>query len=112
MTNEEFIKTLDLEPKDMTTTECYILKADGTQLRVSPAKGSTFTLAELQSIVGGYIEAIFMGNMMIIANEDGIQHGLPYNDGASKIYRKYYNTDDENRLIVGDVLLCPSNMME
>jgi|21_taG_2_1085346.scaffolds.fasta_scaffold152798_2 hypothetical protein len=112
MTNEEFIKTLDLEPKDMSNTDCYLLKADGTKVKVLPAKGSTFNLEELQSFVGGYIEPIFMGNTMFITNENGRNLGLPYNDGATKIYRKYYKTNDVNRFLVGDVLLCPSNMMQ
>ena len=111
MKNDKIEKTKDLIPKDLKT-DCYLIMPDGTKKSVIPESGSSFTLAELQAMVGGYIEPIFMGDIVIITNEDGRSHGLPYNDEATKIYRNYYKTDDPNQFLVGDVLLCPSKMLD
>lgn len=41
---------------------------------VTPANGTNFTLEEMQSIVGGYIQIIFLGNgkVMVINEEEQI----------------------------------------
>lgn len=79
----------------------YIIKADGTQVPYAPANGKTFTLKEMQTAVGGYIERVgTYQNKGIWANEEGLLRRLPVNEKASHLcYRE----------IVGDVLVCPEN---
>jgi len=43
-------------------------------------------LRELQEIVGGYIQPIYLGNgEVMIVNEEGLMIGLPHNQVASRI---------------------------
>lgn len=53
---------------------------------VSPANGTAFTLEELQKIVGGYIEALYLhdGRIMFL-NEDGKRLGLPLNLVSARV---------------------------
>jgi len=75
-----------------------IIKTDGTKIEVAPANGSDFSLEELQKVVGGYIEIVYLseGRLMVV-NEEGWLNNLPYNPSASEIY---------GHPIVGDVLIC------
>jgi hypothetical protein len=92
----------------MTAT---LIKADGTSTKVTPENGESFSLAELQSFVGGYIKIISLpnGNLMILSDE-GKLIGLPINATAS----------DEavgaglmpGYTIVGDVLVTPAKYIE
>lgn len=57
-----------------------------------------YELEELQEIVGGYIELVYLPyDGVMVVNEEGLLLNLPYNPKAS-IYAK--------RPIVGDVLVC------
>ena len=109
---DEFIKTLELTPKDMVSIDSFILRPDGSMESFKPKDGTTFTLDEVQSAVGGYVQPIYMGSSLMLVNEDGLEIGLPYNSQATKIYTKYFKTNNKENFIVGDVLLCPSNMLK
>src|SRR5579875_2391351 len=70
-----------------------ILRSDGTQETIQPSNGSTFTLAELQAIVGTgapagchWIEIVPTkdGRIMVI-NEEGKLYGLPRNEQATAL---------------------------
>ncbi len=75
-----------------------IYKSNGEVKEIEPKNGKNFTLAELQEIVGGYFEPIYLPKGMVLAvNEEGLLKNLPLNEKASNITMK---------LIVGDVLLC------
>ena len=80
-----------------------IIKASGEFVAIEPKNGKNFSLEELQSIVGGYIEIVYLsdGSLMVV-NEEGLLKELPYNLVASGIAGFY---------IVGDVLLCKENQM-
>lgn len=82
------------------------IKADGTLLEVHPKnKGQEFTLDELKSYVGGWIECIFLNQRQVmVINEEGKLRGLPYNTMATEAYRLVFQPTDE--FIVGDALLC------
>ena len=75
---------------------------------LSPANGKTYTLEELQEAVHGNIEIIHLndGRLMVV-NEEGLLQRLPYNMYASAIAHQSGLGD-----IVGDVVVCHSDMIE
>lgn len=49
-----------------------IIKTDGTRQAVQPANGTDFKLEEMQAIVGGDIELVFLNETEImVVNEEG-----------------------------------------
>ena len=76
---------------------------------VEPKNGKFFKLKELQSIVGGYIECLYLkDDMTMVVNEEGKLDGLPFNDMATAIA---YNSSYADS-IVGSVLVCPSKLIQ
>lgn len=73
---------------------------------VTPANGTNFTLEEMQSIVGGYIQIIFLGNgKVMVINEEGKLLKLPTNAHATLIahqHKAIFPLD----CIVGTALVC------
>ncbi len=88
--------------------KAYILRPEGGREEVCPSKGTKFSLPELQKAVGGYIEVLpsLLEGYLLIANEEGLLLQLPPNEAATNlsIYRG-------RSIIVGDVILCPQNMV-
>lgn len=88
-----------------------LIPADGSAPRfVEPAGGrSMFTLAELQALVGGYIELVRVpfrvaaGTLVLFCNEDGKRLQLPVNRYATALMRVALQPND---VLVGDVVLC------
>lgn len=81
-----------------------IYRTNGEREQVLPENGTDFKLEQLQKIVGGYIDILGIGcDELMVFNDEGKLMGLPINREATKIYQKYFNTDD---FIVGDVLIC------
>lgn len=81
-----------------------IIRADGTTAPLIADK-EMFSLDTLQGVVGGLIEIVRLidpENIMVV-NEEGLLLALPYNHTASVI---------AHRMIVGDVLVCNSKMIE
>ena len=86
-----------------------ILLTNGEILSRKPA-GDTYTLDELQTIVGGYIEIIRLpANLLMVLNEEGKLKGLPLNERATALTRGILADDD---LIVGDVLVCEAKLID
>lgn len=86
-----------------------IYKADGSIIDVKPNNGTDFSLEELQEIVGGYIEIVgLMDNEIMVINEEGKLIDLPLNETATHMYQE---VDGFYDYIVGDVLVCDSNMV-
>jgi hypothetical protein len=78
-----------------------LIKADGTNSDVIPADGHSFTLAELQKMVGGYIETQereYIGTFVF--DEEGNLKGKEPNYMATILLGK---------ILVGDVLICTKN---
>lgn len=78
-----------------------ILRASGiidTQKLEAPDEP---TLEQLQTIVGGYIEAIWATHGVLIGNEEAKICGLPYNANATALMKN--NGAD---CICGDAVLC------
>lgn len=82
-----------------------LIKSSGHTSEVLPGNGKFFTLQELQSFVGGYIEFRHMDGEIMVMNEEGKLMGLPNNEEATKtlLELKAISSDD---YVVGDVLIC------
>ena len=80
-------------------------KANGETSKVLPGNGKVFTLQELQSFVGGYIEFRHIDGEIMVMNEEGKLMGLPNNNEATNVLMelKAIASDD---YVVGDVLIC------
>jgi hypothetical protein len=87
-------------------THAIIIKENGMVQRVEPQNGKTFSLKELQTAVGGYIEVgrTHDGDY-IVMDEEGKLKGKEINALATAMYRY-------NDIVVGDVLVCPTSMIE
>jgi hypothetical protein len=86
----------------------WVIRANGDQEFPAPANDKTWTLKELQEIVGGPVElhAVPPGRglerCLMAMNENGKLQGLPPNLGASLLM---------GFMVVGDVLVCPKRMI-
>lgn len=91
-----------------------IYKTSGEVIEIKPKNGTDFSLSELQSIVGGYIEIIdlFNGKIMVV-NEEGKLIGLEVNHKATEIYDEafpmFFVFFD---VIVGDALVCDKSQIK
>lgn len=83
--------------------EYKIIKTDGSTVLVKPIKGKFFSLDEMQKIVGGLIQLLYLpdGDIMV-ANEEGKLLALPYNKEATELLAGSNYVGD---FICGDVLL-------
>lgn len=87
-----------------------IIKTNGEIVEVEPKNGKDFKLKELQAIVDGYIEIVWLPNEKImVINEDGKLRELKENAKATDIYLNAFGYPD---VIVGDVLICDANQVE
>lgn len=83
-----------------------LYRANGTVEPHRPANGLSYTLKELQGLVGGYIEEIRGPNTSrLIVNEDGKRLNLPYNVRATTLARDPGWRIGSDDFIVGDALL-------
>ena len=80
-----------------------LILTDGTVKDVFPENGTHFSLKELQSFVEGYIEIVFLGDDIMVVNEEGKLNGLPYNVAATDYMKANSRYDD---FIVGNALVC------
>lgn len=84
-----------------------IYKANGEVLDIEPKNGTDFKLEELQAIVEGHIELVYLpNNQLMVVNEEGKLMGLPYNENATEIYQERAYKGD---FLVGDVLICKNS---
>ena len=78
-----------------------VYDVDGSRRLVQPAQPPTFTLQELQHLVGGDIECVFLsGSEILVINEEGKLQGLPYNRSATQRVA--------DRLVPGDYIAGPA----
>ena len=89
----------------MQTEQAFIYKTDGEIIPILPKNKKVFSLKELQDIVGGYIEIVYLndGRIMVV-NEEGKINGLDYNLQGTLAYRK--------DVIVGNVLVTPYKFID
>jgi hypothetical protein len=89
-----------------------IITTNDQTIAVEPKNGKDFTLEEMQKIVGGYIECIYLPNKMImIIDEEGKCKDKPINYAATTLYVQSGNCG-ESDYIAGDVLLCKSSQVK
>jgi hypothetical protein len=78
-----------------------LIKQDGTREEITPANGKKFTLVEMQTLVGGYIEmAQTNDGQYLVIDEEGKIKGKDINQVASAMYRFF-----PHDYIVGDAIL-------
>lgn len=88
------------------------LHIQGVYRDCKPKNGKTFTLDELQEIVGGYIQFLkFQTGVIMILNEEGKMLGFPMNREATRI-AKENNLIFPEDYIVGTVLLVDPDEIE
>jgi len=81
---------------------------DGTSEERQPANGYNFVLAELQEIVGGYIEIVPCKDKqhILVINEEGKLEGLPINVKASELAALPTQAEiDELKRVMGATLI-------
>lgn len=80
-------------------------------LSIIPKDGSTFTLEELQAVVGGYVQLVWLPKreVYMVLNEDGAVNGLPTNQLATAVWLDEFPMEDfpigNTGHVFGDVLL-------
>lgn len=86
-----------------TKTSAMLIKADTTVEAITPKESECFSLKELQDYVGGYIEILNLENdYILVVDEEGRLKNKKLNKKASEF---------AGQPIVGDVVLCKSNMV-
>lgn len=73
-----------------------VLKSDGSKERDVKIN----SLKQMQELVGGYVEFVYLNDKVLIVNEEGLLFGLPRNNQATEI---------AGHPIVGDAILCGIN---
>ena len=77
---------------------------------MQPANGTDFKLEEMQAIVGGDIELVFLNDTEImVVNEEG-KVRLKHNPTATRIFKE--NHPSLSDYIVGDVLVCKEEQIK
>jgi hypothetical protein len=85
------------------------IKTDGTSEVVNPKK-KFWSLGELQSFVGGFIEFVRLpDDKIMVVNEEGKINGLPENPEATRIYQSHHGAND---VIVGNVLITEAQLID
>lgn len=89
-------------------TQATLIKADGNVQKIEPKNGKTFTLEELQTYVGGYIEIVYTydRNYMVVDEEGKLKNKRP-NIVATGLYEF-----GRFEMIVGDAVVCPTTMID
>jgi hypothetical protein len=73
-----------------------VLKSNGSRERDVKIN----SLKQMQELVGGYVEFVYLNDKVLIVNEEGLLYGLPRNNQATEI---------AGHPIVGDAILCGIN---
>ena len=82
--------------------KAVVLSTDGTvrSIDIDPSN----ELTQLQSLVGGYIQAVTLPNGVTMwLNEEGKLHGLEHNSSAQRLFDRSFGAGYD--LIVGDAVL-------
>lgn len=73
-----------------------VLKSNGSRERDVKIN----SLKQMQELVGGYVQFVYLNDKVLIVNEEGLLYGLPRNNQATEI---------AGHPIVGDAILCGIN---
>lgn len=89
------------------------LKTDLSVVDVEPKNGTDFSLEELRGFVGGHIEIVNLHNgQIMVVNEEGKLLGSPVNALATNCLSLIFQKRGVTDIIVGNVLLCDSEMVK
>jgi hypothetical protein len=96
--------------------EPMFIKAGTVGVKVNPQNENFFTLEELQKIVGGYIQVVYLKNhadkngtpLALVCNEEGKIEDLLANYHATLIWEHSYGKTD---VMVGDILVTPQRFL-
>ena len=92
------------------TKSAKIIYTDKEAEDYTPKNGKTFTLTEMQEIIGGYVEPIRLNDgRIIIVDEEGKSKDKAVNIPATNILRRDHYTTD---YIVGTAIVCDADMIE
>jgi hypothetical protein len=87
-----------------------LLKPDLTTQEIKPANGTSFQLEELQAMVEGWIEIVWLNDdKMLVINEEGKLHGMECNIPATALF---VATHGDRDIIVGPALFCDQSMVQ
>ena len=91
--------------------ENYTITTEGVLEDSFPQNGENYGLHELQSIVGGYIEIVYLSDTMImVINEEGKFTCEP--NPAATMLARLCRSIPPNDYIAGDVLVCRSELVK
>jgi hypothetical protein len=63
-----------------------VLHVDGTRATVAPASPPAFSLQELQAMVGGWIEVVYLpDSRLMVIDEEGKLKDYPRNEQATRL---------------------------
>ena len=84
--------------------KAVVYKTDGSKVFVEPQNKKEFTLEEMQSLVGGYVELIgHFFNYLVLGDEEGGLKNKPYNRTASLKF---------GFPLMGDIVFCPTELFK
>lgn len=92
--------------------KAYLFTVEEEVKEIAPKTGDSFTLEEMQAIVGGYIQIVTLprSGMQMVMNEEGQITGLPKNTLATSRFQAEFPKDEypENngQTIYGNVIVC------
>ena len=92
------------------TKSAKIIYNDKEAEDYTPKNGKTFEFDELQGVVGGHFEIVWLNDgRMIIVDEEGKLKGKEVNIPATNILRRDHYTTD---YIVGTAIVCDADMID
>lgn len=94
----------------MLPSKAYHITSEGEIIEISPSDREAFRLSELQSLVEGYIEIVYLNDKQImVVNENG-KFDKGYNDFATSICN-LHQAIGRGDFICGNAVICPTEMV-
>ena len=87
-----------------------LIRTSGEVTEVKPANGTDFSLEELQTMVGGWIETFWVDNKRWIVNEEGLLLDLPQNIKATETLEDACG--QAVQILVGNVVIIDASEMQ
>lgn len=95
---------------ELKENTAYHITVQGEIAEIAPKNGRDFQLEEVQSLVEGYIEVLFLNSdWIMIINEDG-KFTKGYNEKATQIAHSWQAIRSDD-YISGDVIVCISKQL-
>ena len=95
---------------ELLPNKAYQITTEGDIIEIAPKDGKEFHLTEIQELVDGLIEIVYLNNYQImVVNEEG-KVTKRYNVYASVIADRHHALM-EGDYICGNAVICPSQMV-